>query len=73
MIISFFVLSANHEAEHMPTKKDVENKREAAMQELASAGVSPSRKLKNQTTNDRSAPQVSGLILIFFTIFLNKL
>jgi len=53
---------ANHEAEQMPTKKDVENKREAAMQELASAGVSPNRKLKNQTTNDRSAPQVSGRV-----------
>ena len=57
----------------MPTKKDVENKREAAMQELSSAGVSPSRKLKNQTTNDRSAPQVSGLIIIFYNVFLNKL
>ena len=67
------MLSANQDAEHMPTKGEVENKRNAAMLELTSAGVSPSRKLKNQTTNDRSAPQVSGLILIFFTIFLNKL
>jgi len=53
---------ANQEAEHMPTKGEVENKRNAAMLELTNAGVSPSRKLKNQTTNDRSAPQVSGRV-----------